>query len=63
MFFFISGKLLSQLLNGVKNSQNIIKSTYSTTIGSLIKYASESTAEKVMMKLQNWYLETEGNTF
>lgn len=54
-----TGKLLSALVNGLSDRNAVIRKVYANAIGNLVKTAKTSSIEKLMTKLQNWYLEKE----
>jgi proteasome component ECM29 len=55
-----SGKLMGVLVNAMSSEINkTINKCYSSTIGSVVRIAKESSVENLIAKLQEWYLEKE----
>jgi len=54
-----AGKLLGALLNGMTDRNNALKKAYANSIGHLIRYAKESSIEKLINKITKWYFEKE----
>jgi len=54
-----AGKVLSVLVNSLTERNATLRRVFANAIGSLIKVAKQSSIEKLLKKLQNWYLEKE----
>uniref|UniRef100_T1J5P2 TOG domain-containing protein n=1 Tax=Strigamia maritima TaxID=126957 RepID=T1J5P2_STRMM len=54
-----SGKILSALLNGLNDRNPVARKQYATVIGHVVKTAKSSSVEKLISKLQSWYMEKE----
>lgn len=54
-----SGKLMSALLNGVHDRSSVVQKQYAFALGHLVRTAKDSSVEKLLLKLNNWYLEKE----
>ncbi|XP_033636669.1 proteasome adapter and scaffold protein ECM29-like [Asterias rubens] len=52
-----AGKLLSALLTGLNDKSLAVRKTNAAAIGHLIKVAKDSSVEKLITKLKNWYTE------
>ena len=57
-----SGKVLSVLVNGLNDRNATLRKVFASAIGTVIKVAKRSSIEKLLKKLQNWYLEKEEET-
>lgn len=51
------------LVNGLTDRNSAIRKHNATAIGHLVATAKDSSLEKLMVKLQNWYFEREGKNF
>ncbi|XP_071525915.1 proteasome adapter and scaffold protein ECM29 [Panulirus ornatus] len=54
-----TGKLLAALVNGLSDRNAVVRKVYANAIGNLVKTAKASSIEKLLSKLQTWYLEKE----
>lgn len=54
-----AGKLLNALLSGLSDRSASVRKSYATAIGHLVKVAKDSSVEKLIDKIQNWYFEKE----
>uniref|UniRef100_A0A3Q2NUZ8 Ecm29 proteasome adaptor and scaffold n=1 Tax=Fundulus heteroclitus TaxID=8078 RepID=A0A3Q2NUZ8_FUNHE len=54
-----SGKLMSALLNGIHDRSTVVQKAYAFALGHLVRTAKDSSVEKLLLKLSNWYLEKE----
>lgn len=54
-----TGKLLAALVNGLSDRNPVVRKLYANAIGNLVKTAKTSSIEKLLTKLQSWYLEKE----
>lgn len=54
-----TGKLLAALVNGLNDRNPVIRKLYASAIGNLVKTAKPTSIEKLLTKLQSWYLEKE----
>ncbi|EDO42544.1 predicted protein, partial [Nematostella vectensis] len=54
-----AGKLLSSLLSGLSDRSASVRKSYATTIGHVVKVAKESSVEKLIDRIKNWYFEKE----
>ncbi|KAA0722414.1 Proteasome-associated protein ECM29 -like protein [Triplophysa tibetana] len=58
-----SGKLMSTLLNGINDRSSVIQKSFAFAIGHLVRTAKDSSVEKLLQKLNTWYLEKEEALF
>lgn len=54
-----SGKLMSALLNGIHDRSTVVQKQYAFALGHLVRTAKDSSVEKLLLKLNSWYLEKE----
>ncbi|KAM4809917.1 proteasome adapter and scaffold protein ECM29 [Rhinophrynus dorsalis] len=54
-----SGKLMSALLNGLSDRNNVVQKSYAFALGHLVRTARDSSTEKLLQKLSTWYMEKE----
>ncbi|CAH3027447.1 unnamed protein product [Porites evermanni] len=54
-----AGKLLNALLSGLSDRSASVRKSYATAIGHLVKVAKDSSVEKAIDKIKNWYFEKE----
>uniref|UniRef100_A0A3B3YWF8 Ecm29 proteasome adaptor and scaffold n=1 Tax=Poecilia mexicana TaxID=48701 RepID=A0A3B3YWF8_9TELE len=55
-----SGKLMSALLNGIHDRSTVVQKAFAFALGHLVRVSpSDSSVEKLLLKLSNWYLEKE----
>lgn len=57
-----TGKLLAALVNGLSDRNAVVRKVYANAIGNLVKTAKTSSVEKILTKLQTWYLEKDEDT-
>lgn len=51
--------MLSGLVNGLLDRNATVRKTYASAIGQIVHTAKDSTVEKLLTKLSNWYFEKE----
>uniref|UniRef100_A0AAQ5WZB0 Ecm29 proteasome adaptor and scaffold n=1 Tax=Amphiprion ocellaris TaxID=80972 RepID=A0AAQ5WZB0_AMPOC len=54
-----SGKLMSALLNGIHDRSTVVQKSFAFALGHLVRTAKDSSVEKLLLKLNTWYLEKE----
>ncbi|KAM4053541.1 proteasome adapter and scaffold protein ECM29 isoform 2-T2 [Anomaloglossus baeobatrachus] len=54
-----SGKLMSALLNGLCDRNSVVQKSYAFALGHLVRTARDSSTEKLLQKLNSWYMEKE----
>ncbi|XP_019955953.2 proteasome adapter and scaffold protein ECM29 [Paralichthys olivaceus] len=54
-----SGKLMSALLNSVHDRSTVVQKAFAFALGHLVRTAKDSSVEKLLLKLNTWYLEKE----
>ncbi|KAG7238407.1 hypothetical protein INR49_030914, partial [Caranx melampygus] len=54
-----SGKLMSGLLNGIHDRSTVVQKAFAFALGHLVRTAKDSSVEKLLLKLNTWYLEKE----
>uniref|UniRef100_A0A8C8RHE2 Ecm29 proteasome adaptor and scaffold n=1 Tax=Pelusios castaneus TaxID=367368 RepID=A0A8C8RHE2_9SAUR len=54
-----SGKLMSALLNGLTDRNSVIQKSFAFAMGHLVRTSRDSSTEKLLQKLSNWYMEKE----
>ncbi|XP_078353041.1 LOW QUALITY PROTEIN: proteasome adapter and scaffold protein ECM29-like [Oculina patagonica] len=54
-----AGKLLNALTSGLSDRSASVRTSYATAIGHLVKVAKDSSVEKLIDKIKNWYFEKE----
>uniref|UniRef100_A0A671MI06 Proteasome-associated protein ECM29 homolog n=1 Tax=Sinocyclocheilus anshuiensis TaxID=1608454 RepID=A0A671MI06_9TELE len=54
-----SGKLMSSLLNGINDRSSVIQKSFAFAIGHLVRTTKDSSVEKLLQKMNTWYLEKE----
>uniref|UniRef100_A0A6A7FWF3 Proteasome-associated protein ECM29 homolog n=2 Tax=Hirondellea gigas TaxID=1518452 RepID=A0A6A7FWF3_9CRUS len=54
-----AGKILTALVNGLNDRNATIRKIFANAIGTVVKVAKSSSVEKLLNKLQTWYLEKE----
>ncbi|XP_041951493.1 proteasome adapter and scaffold protein ECM29 [Alosa sapidissima] len=54
-----SGKLMAALLNGIHDRSSVVQKAFACAIGHLVRAAKDSSIEKLLQKLNTWYLEKE----
>ncbi|XP_063074333.1 proteasome adapter and scaffold protein ECM29 [Engraulis encrasicolus] len=53
------GKLVAALLNGIHDRSSVVQKAFACAIGHLVRTAKDSSIEKLLLKLNTWYLERE----
>ncbi len=48
------------MLSGLHDRNTTVKKTYASAIGHLVKVAKDSSVEKLINRLKEWYFEKEG---
>ncbi|XP_064476674.1 proteasome adapter and scaffold protein ECM29-like [Ornithodoros turicata] len=56
------GKLLGAFVHGLNDKNATVRKSYATAIGNLTKVAKPSSVEKLMGKMQTWYMEKDDDT-
>nr|XP_015201351.1 PREDICTED: proteasome-associated protein ECM29 homolog isoform X1 [Lepisosteus oculatus] len=54
-----AGKLMSALLNGLNDRSSVVQKSFAFALGHLVRTAKDSSVEKLLQKLNTWYLEKE----
>ncbi|XP_010795863.1 proteasome adapter and scaffold protein ECM29 [Notothenia coriiceps] len=54
-----SGKLMSALLNGIHDRSTVVQKAFAFALGHLVRTAKDTSVEKLLLKLNGWYLEKE----
>uniref|UniRef100_A0A8C4NLJ6 Proteasome-associated protein ECM29 homolog n=1 Tax=Dicentrarchus labrax TaxID=13489 RepID=A0A8C4NLJ6_DICLA len=54
-----SGKLMSALLSGIHDRSTVVQKQFAFALGHLVRTAKDSSVEKLLLKLNSWYLEKE----
>ncbi|MCL4116473.1 UNVERIFIED_CONTAM: hypothetical protein GTU68_001151, partial [Idotea baltica] len=54
-----TGKILAALVNGLGDRNIVVRKVFANAIGNLVKTAKPSSIDKLLAKLQSWYLEKE----
>uniref|UniRef100_A0A8C9YF89 Ecm29 proteasome adaptor and scaffold n=1 Tax=Sander lucioperca TaxID=283035 RepID=A0A8C9YF89_SANLU len=54
-----SGKLMSALLNGIHDRSTVVQKAFAFALGHLVRTAKDGSVEKLLLKLNSWYLEKE----
>lgn len=57
--FFVAGKFLAALVNGLLDRNATVRKTFASTIGQILHTARASSLEKLFTKLSHWYFEKE----
>lgn len=52
-----AGKLMSAMLTGLSDRNLAVRKAYASALGHLVKVATDSSTEKLMIKLKTWYME------
>nr|CAB3240688.1 proteasome-associated protein ECM29 homolog [Phallusia mammillata] len=58
-----AGKFINALTNGLADRSLAVRKVNSTAIGHLSRVAKDATLEKLLMKMKQWYLEKEEETY
>ncbi|XP_060093139.1 proteasome adapter and scaffold protein ECM29 [Heteronotia binoei] len=54
-----SGKLMSALLSGLTDRNNVVQKAFAFAMGHLVRTSRDSSTDKLLQKLNNWYMEKE----
>uniref|UniRef100_A0A8C0J6E6 Ecm29 proteasome adaptor and scaffold n=1 Tax=Chelonoidis abingdonii TaxID=106734 RepID=A0A8C0J6E6_CHEAB len=54
-----SGKLMSALLNGLTDRNSVVQKSFAFAMGHLVRTSRDSSTEKLLQKLNSWYMEKE----
>ncbi|XP_040273233.1 proteasome adapter and scaffold protein ECM29 [Bufo bufo] len=54
-----SGKLMSALVNGLCDRNSVVQKSYAFALGHLVRTARDTSTEKLLQKLNAWYMEKE----
>ncbi|XP_005102218.1 proteasome adapter and scaffold protein ECM29 [Aplysia californica] len=54
-----AGKLMAALLHGLGDRNAVIRKSYATALGHLVRVGKDSSVEKLLQKLKTWYLDNE----
>ncbi|KAH0628380.1 hypothetical protein JD844_009459 [Phrynosoma platyrhinos] len=54
-----SGKLMSALLGGLTDRNSVVQKSYAFAMGHLVRTSRDSSTDKLLQKLNNWYMEKE----
>uniref|UniRef100_A0A8C5BXJ0 Ecm29 proteasome adaptor and scaffold n=1 Tax=Gadus morhua TaxID=8049 RepID=A0A8C5BXJ0_GADMO len=54
-----SGKLMSALLSGIHDRSSVMQKAFAFALGHLVRTAKDSSVERLLLKLNTWYLEKE----
>ncbi|XP_038626132.1 proteasome adapter and scaffold protein ECM29 isoform X2 [Tachyglossus aculeatus] len=54
-----SGKLMSALLSGLTDRSSVVQKSFAFALGHLVRTARDASVEKLLQKLNNWYMEKE----
>ena len=60
---FTAGKILGTLLNGLNDRNVTVRKAYALAIGNVVKFAKDSSVEKLINRLKDWYMEKEGTHY
>nr|XP_032808549.1 proteasome adapter and scaffold protein ECM29 [Petromyzon marinus] len=52
-----AGKLMVSLLNGLSDRNDVVRKSYAIALGHLVKVSKDSSVEKLLKKLSDWYLD------
>ena len=55
-----AGKLMAALLHGLSDKNMVVRKSYATALGHLVRVGKDSSVEKLIQKLTSWYLDNEG---
>ncbi|XP_053887475.1 proteasome adapter and scaffold protein ECM29 isoform X2 [Malaclemys terrapin pileata] len=54
-----SGKLMSALLSGLTDRNSVVQKSFAFAMGHLVRTSRDSSTEKLLQKLNSWYMEKE----
>jgi len=57
------GKLMTALFNGLTDRNSTIRRSYATSLANVCKLAKDSSVEKLLGKLYDWYMEKQGEYY
>ena len=57
---FVIGKCMAALLNGLSDRNTTVRKSYSTCLANICKVAKDSSVEKLVSRLNTWYMEKDG---
>lgn len=60
LFVLLIGKCMAALLNGLSDRNTTVRKSYSTCLANVCKVAKDTSTEKLVAKLHNWYMEKDG---
>uniref|UniRef100_A0A6J0TI89 Proteasome adapter and scaffold protein ECM29 isoform X1 n=2 Tax=Pogona vitticeps TaxID=103695 RepID=A0A6J0TI89_9SAUR len=58
-----SGKLMSALLSGLTDRNSVVQKSYAFAMGHLVRTSRDSSTDKLLQKLNNWYMEKEEQVY
>nr|XP_060618484.1 proteasome adapter and scaffold protein ECM29 isoform X1 [Anolis sagrei ordinatus] len=58
-----SGKLMSALLSGLTDRNTVVQKSYAFALGHLVRTSRDSSTDKLLQKLNNWYMEKEEQVY
>ncbi|XP_054842294.1 proteasome adapter and scaffold protein ECM29 isoform X2 [Eublepharis macularius] len=58
-----SGKLMSALLSGLTDRNSVVQKAFAFAMGHLVRTSRDSSIDKLLQKLNNWYMEKEEQVF
>ncbi|XP_062985256.1 proteasome adapter and scaffold protein ECM29 isoform X2 [Elgaria multicarinata webbii] len=58
-----SGKLMSALLSGLTDRNSVVQKTFAFAMGHLVRTSRDSSTDKLLQKLNNWYMEKEEQVY
>uniref|UniRef100_A0A8D0E6M2 Ecm29 proteasome adaptor and scaffold n=1 Tax=Salvator merianae TaxID=96440 RepID=A0A8D0E6M2_SALMN len=58
-----SGKLMSALLSGLTDRNTVVQKSFAFAMGHLVRTARDSSTDKLLQKLNSWYMEKEEQVF
>nr|XP_034996453.1 proteasome adapter and scaffold protein ECM29 isoform X2 [Zootoca vivipara] len=58
-----SGKLMSALLSGLTDRNTVVQKTFAFAMGHLVRTSRDSSTDKLLQKLNSWYMEKEEQVY
>ncbi|KAL8203023.1 UNVERIFIED_CONTAM: hypothetical protein K2H54_036013, partial [Gekko kuhli] len=58
-----SGKLMSALLSGLTDRNNVVQKAFAFAMGHLVRTSRDSSTDKLLQKLNSWYMEKEEQVY
>ncbi|XP_053152364.1 proteasome adapter and scaffold protein ECM29 isoform X2 [Hemicordylus capensis] len=58
-----SGKLMSALLSGLTDRNSVVQKSFAFAMGHLVRTSRDSSTDKLLQKLNNWYMEKEEQVY